>query len=78
MYKCYFLLYFRFYRCQADVVVTATYQASIEGYVKKFGVSPSEARALVTQGVTLAKQARDHMHSTTGQNGRGQHIDGYP
>ncbi|KAL8563482.1 hypothetical protein ACOMHN_011961 [Nucella lapillus] len=60
-------LHKQFYQSGADVVVSASYQASIEGYVKKFGVPQSEAARLVTEGVNLANQARDQMQAQTGK-----------
>ncbi|XP_070213250.1 homocysteine S-methyltransferase YbgG-like isoform X2 [Littorina saxatilis] len=60
-------LHKQFYRSGADIVVTATYQASIEGYVKKFGMTQSEAADVVTEGINLAKQARHQMQSESGR-----------
>ncbi|XP_076454139.1 betaine-homocysteine S-methyltransferase-like [Babylonia areolata] len=60
-------LHKQFYESGADVVVSATYQASIEGYVKQFGMTQSEASQLVTEGVRLATRARDQMQQQTGK-----------
>ena len=48
----------------ADVVVTATYQATVQGFVAR-GYSEQEARALLLRAVELACRARDH-HAATG------------
>lgn len=48
------------------MVVTATYQASVEGYKKRFSLNDKEALDLIQQGVTLAKQARDESQVETG------------
>lgn len=42
----------------ADVIITASYQASVEGFVKK-GFTPEHAKDLIRLSVTLAKDARD-------------------
>lgn len=42
----------------ADCVITASYQATFEGFMKR-GLSEEEAGKLIASSVTLAKQARD-------------------
>uniref|UniRef100_A0A0B7A5V3 Hcy-binding domain-containing protein n=1 Tax=Arion vulgaris TaxID=1028688 RepID=A0A0B7A5V3_9EUPU len=61
-------LHTEFYLAGADVAVTATYQASVDGYKKRFGVTDSSALDLIKQGVQLAKTARDEAQKVTGQN----------
>ncbi|GFS03518.1 homocysteine S-methyltransferase [Elysia marginata] len=53
----------------ADVVVTATYQAFVDGFVKQFGVSKEEASEFLKKGVELAKEARDEAEIETGRHG---------
>lgn len=50
----------------ADVAVTATYQASIEGYKQKFNLSDTEALDTIKRGVKLAKTARDQAEQKKG------------
>ncbi|MCT9930145.1 homocysteine S-methyltransferase [Planotetraspora sp. A-T 1434] len=47
-----------YFAAGADVATTASYQASIPGFVRR-GLTPGEARDLIQLSVTLAKQARD-------------------
>lgn len=47
-----------FFEAGANIATTATYQASVEGFVKA-GHKNIEARTLMRQAVRLAKQARD-------------------
>jgi len=42
----------------ADVVIAATYQATVEGFVAR-GIAPSDAAQLIRGAVTLACEARD-------------------
>ncbi len=42
----------------ADGVITASYQASVEGFTRR-GLAPSEALALIQRSVYLAREARD-------------------
>ncbi|XP_025078873.1 LOW QUALITY PROTEIN: uncharacterized protein LOC112554990 [Pomacea canaliculata] len=51
----------------ADVVVSATYQASIEGHMKRFGLSEAQAADLITEGVNLARRARNEVQENTGR-----------
>jgi homocysteine S-methyltransferase len=47
-----------YFAAGADVATTASYQASVPGFVRR-GLSPREARNLIRLSVTLAAQARD-------------------
>jgi len=49
----------------ADVIGTASYQATIEGF-RREGLSPTEAAELLRRSVTLAQQARDEFWSAAG------------
>ncbi|HEY6742409.1 MAG TPA: homocysteine S-methyltransferase [Lapillicoccus sp.] len=50
----------RYYRAGAQVATTATYQASVQGFVAQ-GFSRDEAAALVVRGVGLARRVRDEL-----------------
>lgn len=41
----------------ADVVITASYQATVEGFARR-GIAPADARALLRRSVELARAAR--------------------
>ncbi|CAB3231068.1 unnamed protein product [Arctia plantaginis] len=47
-----------FLRAGADLIITNTYQASVDGFVEHLGVTAEEAYELIVQGVELAKRAR--------------------
>jgi len=47
-----------YFKAGADCAITASYQATIEGFTKR-GLTESEAIALIQKSVGLAKQARD-------------------
>ena len=47
-----------YFKAGADCAITASYQATIEGFTKR-GLTESEAIALLQKSVKLAKQARD-------------------
>jgi homocysteine S-methyltransferase len=47
-----------YFKAGADCAITASYQATIEGFTKR-GSTESEAIALIQKSVKLAKQARD-------------------
>jgi homocysteine S-methyltransferase len=51
-------IHFDYFTAGADCAITASYQATIEGFVKR-GVTRQEAVALIQKSVTLAKDARD-------------------
>ncbi|XP_030646944.1 homocysteine S-methyltransferase 1 [Chanos chanos] len=46
----------RYLHSGADVITTATYQASIEGFVSHLGLTHEQAQQLLMSGVELAKQ----------------------
>ncbi|KAM9482351.1 homocysteine S-methyltransferase YbgG isoform 2-T2 [Clarias gariepinus] len=46
-----------FLQCGSDVITTATYQASVEGFIKHLGVKSEEAENLIMSGVRLAKES---------------------
>lgn len=50
--------YLAYMHSGADVITTASYQASVSGFVKEFGVSKDVARELVCDAVRLAASAR--------------------
>lgn len=52
-------------RAGADVLTSATYQASFEGFLAR-GLDPDAARAMLQQGVALACRARDDFWSHEG------------
>ncbi|KAK7480615.1 hypothetical protein BaRGS_00028191 [Batillaria attramentaria] len=60
-------LHSSFYESGSDVVVAATYQASVEGYVRRFGITETEAEDLVAEGVRLANQARAQAEQKLGR-----------
>jgi homocysteine S-methyltransferase len=47
-----------YFKAGADCAITASYQATIEGFTKR-GLTENEAVALIQRSVKLAKQARD-------------------
>ena len=47
-----------YYKAGADCAITASYQATIEGFMKR-GLKEAEAIALIQKSVRLAKEARD-------------------
>lgn len=53
----------RFYKAGSDIVVTATYQASIEGLQKYIEITSQQAYELIKKGVSLAKQAAQEVQS---------------
>lgn len=46
-----------FLQSGSDVVTTATYQASIEGFTRHLGLKPEEAEDLIMSGVRLARES---------------------
>ena len=52
-----------FYAAGAQVATTATYQASIEGFVAA-GYDQATARRMIVKGVALAQEARDEVADT--------------
>ena len=51
-------LHYDYFKSGADCAITASYQATIEGFTKR-GLNPGEARELMKRSVTLAIEARD-------------------
>lgn len=51
-------VHYAYFEAGADIAITASYQASIEGF-KKHGINEKEAKALIRKTVELAKQARE-------------------
>ncbi|MFT5701907.1 MAG: homocysteine S-methyltransferase [Desulforhopalus sp.] len=47
-----------YYHAGADCVITASYQATFEGFIKR-GLSEEEAEELITTSVSLAREVRD-------------------
>ncbi|XP_051985994.1 homocysteine S-methyltransferase YbgG isoform X2 [Xyrauchen texanus] len=60
----------RFLQSGSDVITTATYQASIEGFVKHLGLRPEEAQQLIMSGVQLAKETVQEFKSHTSVSDR--------
>ncbi|KAI5109352.1 homocysteine S-methyltransferase-like isoform 2, partial [Silurus meridionalis] len=50
-------VHYSFLQCGSDIITTATYQASIEGFTKHLGLKPEEAEDLMMSGVRLAKES---------------------
>ena len=57
----------RFYNGGSQFVVTATYQASVDGYKQRFSLDDAAAVDLIKQGVILAQRARDQHEQETGK-----------
>jgi len=51
-------VHYAYFEAGADIAITASYQASIDGF-KKRGISEADSRALMKKTVELAQQARD-------------------
>jgi len=49
----------------ADVIATATYQASIMGFMKHLSVDSSKAEQLIREAVALCQTARDNFWQDT-------------
>ena len=56
-------------RAEADVVTSASYQATVEGFMKR-GFSKEEAAALIQKSIQLAQEARDLYLAEREGNGR--------
>ena len=56
-------------RAEADVVTSASYQATVEGFMKR-GFSKEEAAALIQKSIQLAQEARDLYLAERKGNGR--------
>lgn len=50
----------QFFSSGSDIVVTATYQATVEGFMKFTGKNEHEAADLMIEGIRLAMRAREH------------------
>lgn len=57
-----------YYRAGAQVAITASYQASFEGYAK-VGIGPAEAEGLLRRSVELARAAARDVADETGADG---------
>lgn len=55
-----------FLKSGADIVVTVSYQASLDGLIKHMSVSQDEAYKLIKKSVELAKQACQEIAHETG------------
>ncbi|XP_059196400.1 homocysteine S-methyltransferase [Centropristis striata] len=62
--------HYRFLLSGADVITTATYQASVAGFISHLEVSPERARELLMSGVQLAKDAVETFVSDTRPTGQ--------
>jgi homocysteine S-methyltransferase len=51
-------VHFDYFKAGADCAITASYQATIEGFIKR-GLNEQEARALIQRSVRLAVEARN-------------------
>lgn len=56
-----------FLEAGSDIIMTNTYQASVDGFVKHLGVTPDEGYALILRAVSLAKRARDIFLQESGE-----------
>ncbi|KAF7187306.1 Homocysteine S-methyltransferase [Pseudocercospora fuligena] len=52
-------VHFDYFKAGANIAITASYQAGIEGLTTHFGVEESEARLLIKRSVGVAQAARD-------------------
>lgn len=61
-------LLFRYLANGAEIIITASYQASIPGFQKHLGVTSEESRGLLKSSVDLARKAvQQHRDKTKGQ-----------
>lgn len=63
----------------SDVITTATYQASVRGFINHLDVSPEGARELLGSGVRLAKDTAEQFvrhHHPAGTNAETSYIVG--
>lgn len=58
MYNVLLLFYFLIYLAGADVIMTNTYQASINGFVEYLNLSEEESYNLIKSAVDYARIAR--------------------
>ncbi|XP_008336868.1 uncharacterized protein LOC103399977 [Cynoglossus semilaevis] len=69
--------HYRFLLSGADVVTTATYQASVAGFVSHMDVNPEGARELLMSGVHLARESvRKFVSSSHSTEQRGPFVAG--
>ncbi len=61
-----------YFRAGADCAITASYQATVEGFGKR-GIGEEEAIGLIKQTVFLAKEARDSFWDEEGSRDNGRH-----
>jgi homocysteine S-methyltransferase len=60
-----------FLQAGADLIETATYQASVTGFIKHLGVCSTEAENLIKKAVNIARNARDsYWQLTDSSSGR--------
>ena len=57
------MIWFRFLEAGADIIETATYQASVEGFKRHGNLSQETALSLIAKGVELAREVRDKFWS---------------
>ncbi|KXT06445.1 hypothetical protein AC578_6086 [Pseudocercospora eumusae] len=57
-------VHFDYFKAGANIAITASYQAGIEGLTTHFGVEEPDARLLVKRSVEVAKAARDAFAET--------------
>ena len=65
-------VHLKFMQHGARVVITASYQASCEGFAKQGLTNPEEVDRLLTTSVTLAQQARETWFNQQIQQGRSE------
>ncbi|GBN16789.1 hypothetical protein AVEN_162343-1, partial [Araneus ventricosus] len=52
----------------AEIIITASYQASVPGFQKHLGVTSEESKILLKSSVELARKAiQQHRNKTKGQ-----------
>jgi homocysteine S-methyltransferase len=66
-------LHYDYFAAGARCVISASYQASYEGFAAQ-GVGPDETTALLRRSVTLARSARDRFHRDHPQYGRSLYV----
>lgn len=66
-----------FFSAGAHLIITNTYQASVDGFVEHLGVSPEQGYELIVRAVELAKRALNlYLEEYRGciQDGKHAHI----
>lgn len=51
-------MFYGYFAAGADLIITNTYQASVEGFVEHLGVTAEQGFELIVRAVDLAKRAR--------------------